>query len=577
MAANARIVVEPGAKLIVDGGIITNPCGEFWGGIHVQGNSNLPQLPIANQGYVVVKNGAIIENAFTGIHTLSGGLNVIGSAHGGGVVRIDNAKFINNYMSIRFFPYKNTNIARVIKNDMSCVQNCIFEINDGFNSTATPNCFIYAEEVKLGNIRGNEFKNTNTDPTIQYKDKGIGIHSYNAKFNTGQYGITNPVANIFNNLYYGIKAYNTGINNHTFTVDKSEFENCFRGIYVNAVNNAVITSNIFKPYNTSRTSGRPYGLYLDGCNDYDVEDNYFEAVDITAAKDCGGMIINNSGYDKNLVYNNFFNQLDFGVIATGNNRGLDYNYGLKIKCNDFTNCTDIAVSSQLGYTGIVGISEYQGFNNSETAPAGNRFSYLGINPAGDYNNTGEYLKYFHHNGSITTGTDIWVPKYISSGILRENVFQYFFNKPSSCPPIIVNNYNSPSDWHNSISLIAPNLNSAKLVLIANPQCTRSADVMGALYDRNNPLPEYMIDEILQEEDDISQLELLEAEVAYFSFEKDIALTQLTKIFINDTINPDAPDTLLAILSRDDNLYSCYDIVTILTGQGRIRRSVCFIK
>ena len=40
----ARIIVRPGGKLIVDGGTLTSACdGEMWQGIIVEGNASLRQ------------------------------------------------------------------------------------------------------------------------------------------------------------------------------------------------------------------------------------------------------------------------------------------------------------------------------------------------------------------------------------------------------------------------------------------------------------------------------------------------------------------------------------------------------
>jgi len=59
---DGKIIVEPGAKLVIDGGIITNGCEMPWQGIEVWGNPSLSQIP-ANQGWLEIINGGTIENA----------------------------------------------------------------------------------------------------------------------------------------------------------------------------------------------------------------------------------------------------------------------------------------------------------------------------------------------------------------------------------------------------------------------------------------------------------------------------------------------------------------------------------
>lgn len=60
---NARIIVRPGGRLVVDGGVLTSACEDgMWEGIYVEGDRTRPQTA-ANQGTVELKNGAVIENA----------------------------------------------------------------------------------------------------------------------------------------------------------------------------------------------------------------------------------------------------------------------------------------------------------------------------------------------------------------------------------------------------------------------------------------------------------------------------------------------------------------------------------
>jgi hypothetical protein len=69
MPAGAKVVVQQGARLIIDEGHFTNLCGEFWHGIEVWGTSGEHQFPADNpthQGLLVLKNGAIIEHAREG-------------------------------------------------------------------------------------------------------------------------------------------------------------------------------------------------------------------------------------------------------------------------------------------------------------------------------------------------------------------------------------------------------------------------------------------------------------------------------------------------------------------------------
>ncbi|MBK9146732.1 MAG: hypothetical protein IPM12_02800 [Flavobacteriales bacterium] len=82
-APNTALIIEPGAQVIVDGGLLTNLCGKEWKGVQVLGNSNLAQNT-TNQGYFELRNGGTIDNAAIGI--LVGDLSDL--TKGGGVVKI---------------------------------------------------------------------------------------------------------------------------------------------------------------------------------------------------------------------------------------------------------------------------------------------------------------------------------------------------------------------------------------------------------------------------------------------------------------------------------------------------------
>lgn len=60
LPAEAKVIVKPGAKLILDGGILTNRCGDQWGGIEVW-----ESIKFGIKGEVVMANGGRVENVMT--------------------------------------------------------------------------------------------------------------------------------------------------------------------------------------------------------------------------------------------------------------------------------------------------------------------------------------------------------------------------------------------------------------------------------------------------------------------------------------------------------------------------------
>jgi hypothetical protein len=58
---SAKVVVKPGARLVLDSCLLTRRCTDRWRGIEVWGNEELGQSPSSNQGVLVMKNGATIS------------------------------------------------------------------------------------------------------------------------------------------------------------------------------------------------------------------------------------------------------------------------------------------------------------------------------------------------------------------------------------------------------------------------------------------------------------------------------------------------------------------------------------
>ncbi|MCF8366301.1 MAG: hypothetical protein K9H16_11000, partial [Bacteroidales bacterium] len=62
LPTDAKIIVKPGGKLVLNGGTLSNGCNGLWQGIEVWGNPEATQIP-ANQGWLSISNGGTIENA----------------------------------------------------------------------------------------------------------------------------------------------------------------------------------------------------------------------------------------------------------------------------------------------------------------------------------------------------------------------------------------------------------------------------------------------------------------------------------------------------------------------------------
>jgi len=648
----AKIVIEPGAKLIVDGGTLTSRCNGFWQGIVVQGDPNLSQIPETNQGVLEIKSGGTISNAELAV-------TVMGTTlfKGGGIVRIDDAVFRNNAMSVWMWQYTNyiSSTNTTIPN-VSYIKNSLFEINDDhLLGTITP-FFIHLWEVDGIQILANTFIDNSTITDIAMRTDGI--LAYNASFyvNPICLDIYTPCStyakNHFEGLNYGIRVMNSKPD-IPLTVTRSEFKDVYRGIFLNGVSNATITFNSYEipdiynyysdTYNDPYVDIQPYGLYLNGCNAYTVEENDFYALTGFGTQSATyGAIINNSHDPPNEIYKNDFHDLECGILALNDNRslpdpGLEYSTGLQIKCNkNQNNSQDIDVRFSDPNSIFRGIAEYQGYNDplDDKSPAGNTFSHTGIAIDSDYDNRDcNYFIYYHH---MDDGTDpAWIPKYYSDNItLAPTLYNYIYeqvclsnpdasasseipisqmysdlnnakqNKNSSLiildiwkdggnteqlefevelalPPESYQLYNDlllESPYLSDDVLIAAIQNEdvltslmIKLIMIANPHSTRSEDVMDALYNRLNPLPQSWIDEILAGTTYASQLEHLEAAVTYDYHQYKMIIDDLKTRFVNDTINVWAKDSLKNLLSQADEINLRYELAFLYLNEGQYQQ------
>ncbi len=95
------------------------------------------------------------------------------------------------------------------------------------------------------------------------------------------------------------------------------------------------------------------------------------------------------------------------------------------------------------------------------------------------------------------------------------------------------------------------------IMVANPQTTQSDHVLTELDNRFTPMPEYMLDEILQAGNSLSPKEILDAQLQSQILKRQFAFNELVRYYQNDTVNPSSNDSLLALLERERNLDARY--------------------
>ncbi|NOY49464.1 MAG: hypothetical protein GXO88_02700, partial [Chlorobi bacterium] len=416
MGTGCRIVVQRGAKLIVDGGTLTNACPDFWEGIDVWGNSNAVQDTI-NQGWVILKNNALVQYARQAITTVKNENGLMDITYAGGVVQADDATFLNNRVSVVFHPYPKSYAMFPLMNNASYFKKCTFEYDGAYLAFDNkPLVHMVLNEVMGILLESNVFENSIIPHDIDYDKRGTGIEAWNSGFLVKASSVTG-LGNTFSKLNYGIKSYAYTNSNRLIEIEGNTFNNNNTACYLSAENNCAVNGNIFNgnpanPFVNTNTTG----LYLDNCTGYQVEENTFYSNDnpqsaINRAVVHIGLVVNNSGPEDNMIYKNNFHNLRYATIAQNHNRDKGRQTGLQYKCNVFQdNYQDIAVTWDGAPSSLNGIAENQGSAvDTVTAPAGNLFSQAETWSYSDFDNEGEYVWYHMPKSSISLQFKI-VPK-----------------------------------------------------------------------------------------------------------------------------------------------------------------------
>jgi hypothetical protein len=655
MGADSKIIVYPGSRLIIDNATVTSGCGSYWAGIEVWGDRTQDQSysngRFVHQGEVKVINGGTIRNANTAIRTMK--VNTDGTwdwSKTGGIVKLDNAKLINNNFGVWIGAYKDpTNSSYNISNKSSII-NSHFEFNNNMLDGHTGFTHIGLLSVNKVDILGNKFLNTRLDKAeLSTELRGMGIISYNGEFNLSPScapNITpcsNKTPNYFNGLNYGVIVFNSDPDVQ-IEISENTFRNVYRSMLLSGTNQAMVTMNDIKVPNkdnayslpanitTTEEDKEPYGIYLQQSTGFTIEENHLRAWDKSTAKtsNTNGIIVNNTFDNVNELYKNEFDTLQYAITALNQNRENAFAYqpfkGLELLCNDMNECfSDVDVNYNTSNTGLIGIAKHQGlaYDNGVThgyLSAENIFSWDGYKPASDFDNSNgqNSIIYYHTPGQDKiqnpNSSDYWVPSYWSN-IVRSPVStqgitlcESKINTGDDLNPHYialananislnsskltlaiwkdggmedlgeqVENTSNPEAYQqfNALMNESPYLSDEvlleaidnsvftalmiKLIMIANPHSSHNDEIMSALENRVPAMPQNYIDEIRAGENTVSQLEHLQAYVAFdYHLYKTIA-DDITRIYRTDEENSWATDSLIAFLSRMDDVNSQYEL------------------
>ncbi len=449
---NSRLYVEAGAKLVINNATLTaaSECnGYLWKGIELQGDQNQKQILSGSfypyHGWCVMTNSATVQNAEAGIKsyaTVNGdGWSIDWAKMGGGIVQCTNAKFLNCSEGAKFIPYINKNALNQIVNDKS------FFTTTQFLTDATSAIYNYTpgSHVIMWGTRGigltsNTFKN-NTPASYTTSKRGNGLITWDATFTTTTpcliFGKTDcntyGTPNLFENLYYGVDA-GASVATAIANINVSKFTNNHRSIILRGTTQSSVFRNLINigdAYTESTGLGTgmlvsyPYGLYLDVCDAYNVKENTFNDNTNNATDTDYGIIVSNTGVNTNMLKQNTFSNVAYGIQAQ------EENYDLQLKCNKFTTATINAADVKVMGLQMQGsIAQQQGgCTQNATDLPGNEFSHT-CSSAKDLNSNGNVLYQVTYNTRVTVSQE--VPQ---SGCY--NTTDFFVNYCSNPPTGVV--------------------------------------------------------------------------------------------------------------------------------------------
>ena len=595
---NAKAIVPVGTKLVLNGGTMTSNGISMWPGIEVWGNSAAHQYPDASghyaQGYVELKNGAVIENAECALALWRP--NHYNTT--GGIVHAEDATFRNCAKAVHALHY--TNHSPINGSELpynSRFRNCTFAIDGDYLGTST-----FFKHIDLDDVNGIGF--TGCDFSVVRSVGGVspwcaGIAAHSAGFSVMAYcdnGNSQPETcpepllrrSTFTGFHRGIHASNDGSAARTFTVRDAVFANNTCGIH--ALNTGFATV-IGCDFTVGCGSDCDFGIYADHVTGFCIEENIFRPKQHCTGAPYGILVANSEG--SNDIYRNTFNGLLCGNVAVGANHHADPNAGGRIRragltytCNaNSGNQADFLVLDNGGT--LAGIQPQQG---SAAKPAGNTFSdgRWHLHNGGDIQVTYYYSNAdpaqapdsakLHNASAVATTNANTCPShygggsvvksaaekaalaedYTSASTVHESLARIYDSKldggstPAETADI---NTAAPSDlWRLRAKLLghSPYLSQEALtaaadrddlfpesvlfeILAANPDELKKDTLIRYMENKANPLPQYMTDLLRQMASGTTARTALLAQMGRYAHERDLAAGDIVRSNLNDTL------------------------------------------
>lgn len=620
LSSDCSIIVHPGGRLILDGATITNPCGIMWKGIEVWGNNSVHQHEVNGsylQGYIELKNGAVIENAKCAVELWQPG----DYSTTGGIIHATDATFHNNAKAVRALNYTYSPSGGTFVYN-GHLHKCTFTIDEDYLGTEPFNNHVELAHIGGFYIKGCSFSAMRSvngvSPYcmgIEANTAGFLVDSYCDHPNGSNMSICpeeNLIHSSFSNFYQGIHTSGDGSRACGFIVRNSVFENNTTGLYVFNTGSGTVVNNDFT---VDCGSDCDFGIYVEMPGLF-IEDNTFHPKTTNTGSPYGIVIVNSKGITD--VYNNSFLNLRCGNVAIGDNKVVNnipslITEGLTYTCNTNSgNAIDFCVLKD-DNTG--GIASPQG---TWTVPAGNTFAgsqyhfyndgtpviiyYYDINGTNQQptlvygvsasGSQGSNSCHSHYNGgSISKSAsekEALASDYLSARSTYNSLLQLYESRidgGSTTTQVADINNAVPSDmWRLRSQLlgISPYVSAEVLttaadrydvfsdpvlfeILAANPDELQHESLISYLENKEHPLPTYMTELLRQIALGFTTRTALLGQMAQYSHEYRLAAGDIVRSCLFDSITD--LSELRTWLANMDNLASDRMIVASYLQEG----------
>jgi subtilisin family serine protease len=387
---NARLIVEQGGTLILDGGTLTNfKCCDWentpWPGIEVWGDNTASQHPLPGnpcaQGKLILKNGATIENAVVAVELWKPG----DYSTTGGIIDATDSYFRNNVISVHALWYRNFNPADP-NSEMDyygTFTNCSFIIDDDYLGDKT-----FYKHVDLARVRGLKFYGCDFSLHHQAPNVSQWNHAI-AAYNAGFHVLPVCTSSIhpcpeydscrFKGFDRAIGAFGSPSIDPPILINSAHFNDNSTGIFLSGTDYAVVINNFIKvgyddPYIGNCGFANGVGIDIHTSNGFAVENNRLIKNSQAAAGTYAGIRVASCPSVHDIIYKNELTGLSYGNFAQGTNRSLaiDDGTGVEYQCNyNSHNAIDFIVTDTNYYNAMI-----RGWHGSRETASGNVFSQL---------------------------------------------------------------------------------------------------------------------------------------------------------------------------------------------------------